>query len=416
MDIPLMLRQIGEEDFRDAIVTIKQDIALPAVLGRICTKPCEKGCRRRGADGPVAVCELKRHAADLDMADDRPHLPACKADTGKRVAVVGAGSTGLAAAYYLRQKGHAVTVFDDRQQPGGRLRDEFPEEELPRDVLDGEIDLILRLGIETRMETAVGEDGQPSLGDLIGQFDAVLLACGAVEKETVQRWGLEAGTRGIKIEAGTYQTPMLGVFAAGNAIRGKGLPIRSVADGKEAAGTIDQFLAGAAITPVARPFSSRMGKIDEPEWPELMIVAADAPQQERLGGVSNPSSLAIITEQADRCLACGCQGHDNCRLERYAAQYGADPGRFQGQRRHFEQVGRHSSVLFEPGKCINCALCIQIAQRAGEPLGLTFVGRGFDVRVAVPFNKSMEEALGKVAAQCVAACPTAALSFTDRKS
>jgi NADH dehydrogenase/NADH:ubiquinone oxidoreductase subunit G len=76
------------------------------------------------------------------------------------------------------------------------------------------------------------------------------------------------------------------------------------------------------------------------------------------------------------------------------------------------QVNRQGSVIYEPGKCINCELCIQIAGQAEDALGLSFVGRGFDVRVGVPFHGTMEQALGSVAAQCVAACPTGALFFS----
>ncbi len=84
MDIPLMLQQISDEELRDAIVTIKDNIALPAVLGRVCPKPCEKGCRRKGADGPVAICDLKRYVADVDLASDDPYLPPCKPDSGRQ--------------------------------------------------------------------------------------------------------------------------------------------------------------------------------------------------------------------------------------------------------------------------------------------------------------------------------------------
>ena len=113
MDVPGMLRQIAASEPVNAIATVKHDIALPAVLGRICPKPCEKGCRRTGADGPVAVCQLKRFVADQDLACDEPYVPPCDAATGKRVAVLGAGPTGLSAAYYLAQRGHACTLFDD---------------------------------------------------------------------------------------------------------------------------------------------------------------------------------------------------------------------------------------------------------------------------------------------------------------
>ena len=92
-------------------------------------------------------------------------------------------------------------------------------------------------------------------------------------------------------------------------------------------------------------------------------------------------------------------------------QYHADAGRFSGERRPFEVIGRESSVLFEPGKCIKCELCVKIAAGAKEPLGLSFVGRGFDVQLGVPFDGTMEEALGNVARQCIDACPTAAIRF-----
>jgi ferredoxin len=118
-----------------------------------------------------------------------------------------------------------------------------------------------------------------------------------------------------------------------------------------------------------------------------------------------------FSAQAARCLHCDCRGQSTCKLRKYSAIYGADTKRFKGQRRQFEIDARHAEIVFEPGKCIDCGLCIQIAQAAGEPLGLTFVGRGFDVRVAVPLDRSLAEALTKAAAECVAACPTAALAW-----
>ena len=122
-------------------------------------------------------------------------------------------------------------------------------------------------------------------------------------------------------------------------------------------------------------------------------------------------TLAEGVEQAARCLHCDCRGVISCKLRKYAAQYKAHPRRFKGERRTFQQDAQHAEVIFEPGKCIDCGLCIQIAAAAGEPLGLTFVGRGFDVRVAVPLDRPLSEALTKVAAECVAACPTAALAW-----
>lgn len=409
MDVPTMLREITREDLREALVTVKRDIALPAILGRVCPKPCEKGCRRASADGAVAVCGLKRFVADVDLASPEPYLPQCRPHSGKRVAIVGAGPTGLAAAWHLRQAGHAVTLFDDQPEPGGRLWRETTIEELPREVLRAEAGLVLRLGAALRPGAVVGEN--PSLDEVRRQFDAVLVACGAVDKGRIERLGLKAGPRGIEVNKETFETGTPGVFAAGNCIRTKGLVVRSVADGKEAALCIDQYLRGEAVTGPPDPFSVRIGRMERDEVAGLVAAASLAPRHD--AGPAEGFHKDEAAEQAGRCLHCDCRALAGCKLRRYAAQYGADPSRFRGRRARVQQDHRHADVVYEPGKCINCELCIQIAAAAGEPLGLTFIGRGFDVRVGVPFDRSLAEALGKVAAQCVAACPTAALAFKE---
>ena len=125
-------------------------------------------------------------------------------------------------------------------------------------------------------------------------------------------------------------------------------------------------------------------------------------------------TLTEGSRQAARCLHCDCRGLRSCKLRKYAALYNAQPRRYKAERRVFQQDWRHAEVIYESGKCIDCGLCIQIAAAAGEPLGLTFVGRGFDVRVAVPLDRPLAEALTKAAAECVAACPTAALAWKSR--
>jgi ferredoxin len=350
--------------------------------------------------------------ADTDLASQDPYVPACKPDSGKRVAIVGAGPAGLSAAYYLRQEGHHCVVLEKERLAGGRMRREFSADELPPDILEREIDMVFRVGIELNTNSPVTT--KRGLDSLLETFDAVLLACGSVDADQAAAWNLKSGRRGLDVDRHSYQTQRPGVFAAGSVIRGPSMVVRSAADGKEAAACISQFLRGQPAQAVGRPFSSRMGRVDTDTMSEFVAGAGSAPRETPSGGHEFDPGHA--SDQSHRCLACGCMAHGNCRLERYAEMYGADPGRFAGQRQPYEVVDRDCAVLFEPGKCIKCELCVQIAARAREPLGLTFVGRGFDVRLSVPFQGTLDDALQKVADECVAACPTGALDFSHRRA
>lgn len=406
MNIPLMIRQIAAGRLAEAIVTVKQDIPLPAVLGRICPAPCERACRRSNKDEAVSICLLKRIVADVDLAAAEPYLPPRKPDKGKAVAIVGAGPTGLSAAYYLLQQGYACTLLDEHAEPGGMLRYGVPAEKLPPSVLKAEIEIIRRLGANFRMGVRVAAD--PSLEDLKNEFDAVLVAVGQV-KDSPETLGLRASPTGIQISRKTFQASADGVFAGGDAVRASRLSVRAVADGKAAATCIDQYLCGLEVAAPERPFSTHMGKLTQAEIEALMTGVSPSPRAsaEAEEGLTRQQAGA----EAARCLHCDCRKGDSCKLREYAEAYGARTGRHKGQRRSFEQYADHREVIYEPGKCIACGLCVQIAAAAGEPLGLTFVGRGFNIRVAVPFGKSLADGLTRSAAKCVAACPTGALAF-----
>jgi len=404
MNIPLMIRQIAAGKLRDAIATVKKDIALPAVLGRICPKPCERGCRRAAVDEAVSICLLKRYVADVDLQSASPYLPVCKPSEGKSVAIVGAGPAGLAAAYYLQQAGFACTVFDDHEKPGGMLQYAVPEEELPRNVLDKEIAVINTLGVEFKGRTRIG--AKLSLEQLRKDFDAVFVAVGA----DAEPLGLKTGPNGIIVDARTSETNLPGVFAGGDGVRKRRLTVRAVADGKEASVSIAQYLSGQTVAGPTKPFNTRIGKIKDDEKEAFAACASRSPRVTvSQAGVGFTDEQA--RQEAARCLHCDCRKADDCKLRQYSQEYAARPSRFKSERRPFEQRIQHPDVIYEPGKCIDCGLCIQTAAKAGEELGLAFVGRGFDVRVEVPFDHSMAEGLKRSAAQCVAACPTGALAF-----
>jgi ferredoxin len=408
MNIPLMIRQIAEGDMEGAIRTVKADIALPAILGRICPKPCEGACRRGTADTPVAICLLKQYAGDVDLATGDPYLPPCQPSTGKKIAIVGTGPAGLAAAFHLQQAGCSCTFFDANELPGGPLRYQIAAERLPRSVLDGEINVISRLGAHFQMRTRLGAD--VTIEALKQKFDAVLIVIGETKPAEATALGLKASAHGIQIDKATWETSIKGVFAAGDAVRRSRVSIRSVAEGKAAAHAIAQFVAGVPIQPEQKPFNSRLGFIEKDEALQFLAHANHVSRITPHNGSTRGFDQAEAVAEALRCLHCDCRKADDCRLRHYAEATDASQTRYKGERRVVRINHEHASVVYEPGKCIRCGVCIQVAQKFAEPLGLSFIGRGFDVQVAVPFNETLGAGLRQAANACAEACPTGALS------
>ena len=174
VDIPGYIALVREGRFDDAVDLIRKDNPFPYSCAYVCEHPCERQCRRRLVDDAVNICGLKRYAVDHCTRTAPP--PAAPA-TGKRVAVVGGGPSGLTAAYYLSQMGHSVTVFEQREKLGGMLRYGIPDYRLPPDVLDHDIDYILAAGVEVKTGVCVGREVQ--VPDLQKDYDAVYVAIGA---------------------------------------------------------------------------------------------------------------------------------------------------------------------------------------------------------------------------------------------
>lgn len=177
IDIQGYIAHIANGNPEAAVRLIKKSNPLPVVCGRICPHPCESQCRRGLVDEPVSINPLKRFAAEYELQNGA-FLPETAPDTAKRVAIVGGGPAGLSAAYYLRQMGHAVVLFEALPELGGMVRYGIPRFRLPWDLLDNEIQAILDLGVDVQTGKKLGEDFTIASLKEDG-FDAVLLAIGA---------------------------------------------------------------------------------------------------------------------------------------------------------------------------------------------------------------------------------------------
>jgi len=169
---------IAEGKYKEAYELIMDKIPLPASIGRVCPHPCEEACRRELVEEPIAIMNLKQFVSDLVLSDDsfKASLDSTP-ESGKKVAIIGGGPGGLSAAYFLRLKGHEVTVYDAMPKMGGMLRYGIPEYRLPKALLQKEIDIIEKAGVTLLSNVRIGSD--VALEELRRLYDAVVVAAGA---------------------------------------------------------------------------------------------------------------------------------------------------------------------------------------------------------------------------------------------
>lgn len=193
------IRQISVGNYQRSVQVIKERNPFPAIIGRICPRPCELDCRRNFIDEPVAINYLKRYAADVERESGVRILPYKAPPSGRQIAVVGGGVEGLSTAFFAARLGHAVTVYEATSKLGGLLRSAIAAERLPAEVLDWDIDGILEMGVQAETGKVLGKDF--TVGSILrGGVEAVFLAAGGWDSR------LARGTTG-DLEApipGTY--------------------------------------------------------------------------------------------------------------------------------------------------------------------------------------------------------------------
>ena len=426
MDIPLMNRLIAAGDFNLALHIVREEIALPLILGYICPAPCEKACKRKPMDAAVAVCLLKR--ATVQQGNQlHTHFHGSIKSNGKRVAIIGTGPAGLSAAFYLLRSGHACVLFDKHEKAGGAMRYSISDEHLPKKMLDAEIKTIREMGAEFHLNTPVTKDIFQHT--ILRGFDAVILATGHLKSNLTDIFGIQPDSTGSFINKKSFTTSLEGVFACGNVIREQKMAVHSVAQGKMAAMQVGIWLGTDLVKKSKPEFNnstslhpgeevrkrssvSTIGPLFETEWSAYMQESIPDHRIEPANGNMQGFTREEAIREANRCLHCDCRKPVSCKLRLYADEYGANRKRYAGpDRKMLTRSIYHEHVVYEAEKCIRCGLCVEITEKHGEVIGLTFAGRGFDVQISVPFNETIREALTKTAKECVESCPTGALAF-----
>ena len=424
LNIPVMAKHIVEGNLEAAVTTVRERLALPGVLGHICPAPCQKGCVRAHVDGTVSIRELHKGVAEASSLKSVATASRPAAASGKRITIIGAGPAGLSSAYYLSLLGHACTIVDEREEPGGMLRYGIDRAVLPLKILDQEIDVIRAMGVEFKMGCKVSD--QRGLDELIQRSDAIIFATGAQTPDQPWPFAIKASPKGITVDSHTFASSNRNIFACGGAITVCKMAVRAVGQGRLTADSVHHFLSHSIVRAAWSPrYDSHLGKLAPEELQQLIstdlehsvagFLSSPEPRPVRRslgeGGTLNPVTFsASLVAAAARCLQCDCGKKSTCALRAYAQEYEAHRDQYRtGSRKHLVRKRFASGLVHEPGKCIDCGRCIGITAAEHVQPGLAFGNRGFDVAVKAPFSADMDTAMGPVLKRCIAACPVGAL-------
>lgn len=191
ISIPGFIAAVSQGKYREGLKLIKEEMPFPGICGRVCPHPCEAACNRNSLDKPVAIEYLKRFLADENILSDESYIPQKKQNRTEKIAVVGSGPAGLTVAYYLSIEGYPVTVFEKLPVAGGMMAVGIPEFRLPRNILNAEIDIIKKLGVDIKLNFSIGKDC--SLAELQKNYKAIFIGVGCCRSMKLGIAGEDAG-------------------------------------------------------------------------------------------------------------------------------------------------------------------------------------------------------------------------------
>jgi heterodisulfide reductase subunit A-like polyferredoxin len=301
---------ISQGKFKEALALVREKLPFPGILAYVCSHPCERECKRIEEDRPISICDLKRFL--IDHVEEPEFVFTPSEEKSRKVAVIGSGPSGLTAAFDLRKMGYRVTLFESRKELGGLLTHGFPSYRLPRQVIEKDLSIIEKMGIEIRLNTEVEKDISPET--LYQSFDAIYIATGVAGAESMVRIfkGLRRTRRGtIQVDPVSLHTDLKGVFAGGDLVTGPGTIVESMAHGRKAAISIDRYLRGEDL------FQGR--EFEGSQISPLRSTLPDSKREEREvpPDMVKPLRTGLTMEEAmgeaKRCLNCGgCSDCGEC--------------------------------------------------------------------------------------------------------
>jgi glutamate synthase (NADPH) small chain len=347
VDVRAMTAAIARGDFAAALKAFRKSVPFPEIIGRVCDHPCQDICKRKEAGSPISIRALEKAAVSLAPPSDVKIIAAPRKN--QRVAVVGAGLSGLTAALDLAKKGYEVVIIESTDRLGGSLWD-VPETELPREAILKDFEVLKRLPVEIRLNTTVGKD--LPLSDLQANFDAVYLGSGFESRLSI---GLEVNPEGfLPVTPDVFETSETGVFAGGSLVRGsEGRSfIRSISDGRRAATSIDRLLQKVSLRASREnegPYETRLYTSTEGVEALSGIPASDA------AGYSEQEAV----REAKRCLQCECM--ECVKVCEFLASFKGYPKKYIRQIYNNLSIvmgQRHGNKLIN--SCSNCGLCKKV--------------------------------------------------------
>ncbi len=370
MNIPLVFRNLEAGNSSAATDILKEHLPFPYTICSNCTATCEKVCRRGREDYAVEIRDINRA-----LASARASSNSFEVSEDKNIAVIGSGAAGISAAWYLLKKGYRVEIFEKESRVAPSLRS--LTEDIDLSVVENELNELekqsgLKISCNREIETG-------NLEAVLKEFDAVVVATGDKTETENER-----------------------IYFAGASLKPGMLLPAAILSGAGAAEKIAQNFSNSTVE-VSREFDS---KISKPEAEEIkhMIEKSEA--------LRETAEETDIIEKSSRCMHCECLRQESCSLRSYATEYGIKSIKYRAVERHsIVRNTDHPEIVYEPGKCIRCGICVRITGAENESGGVAFKGRGYDTIISPALNYSLNNAITESLEEVVKNCPTGAFSF-----